>query len=172
MQLEVKLPSFVKNMKELGIDESFLIAASRGFENRITEILDRRQYPNFNPNIIDERGFTALHLVVMRGFIKIVDILLKDSRVNINALDKLARHPIQLAWISGNINIAAMILNALVERFNFDQSDLATHVFLKMLFSSKTEILGGCQDISILDAYKTLQTPMNINIISSLNDKD
>jgi hypothetical protein len=84
----------------------------------------------------------------------------------------MARHSIQLAWIAGRPNIASRILTAVISNLAFDQSELSKDIFINMLFSSRIDILGTCQDLSLLDNYKMIQTPLNINIIASTNSID
>lgn len=163
---EVKLPNFINDLRSLAPEEQFLAAASRGVAPIIVEMLERPP-PDFNFNVTDERGFTALHLAVMRGFHFIVEVLLEDPRINVNALDKMSRHAIQLAWIAERPDIASYLLNAVVQRLTFDQSSIGNEIFLRMLFSSRTDILGSYQDLSSLDNYKMTQSSLNINYFIS-----
>jgi ankyrin repeat protein len=147
---EISLPARVVSFDDLSYNQQFLLAAYRGNTPLIVKLLAECHDESFDPNCFDDKGFTALHAAAARGYEHIVIELLKSKRVKNNVLDKMARHPIEVAWKSKNVHIVEILYESLPANTLKMCSNKEKEHFIKMLFTSDQDIMGQCFDLGKL----------------------
>lgn len=147
---EVSLPGRVSDWSDLSYNQQFLLAAFRGNTPLIYELLESCFDEEFDPNCYDENGFTSVHAASACGYEHIVRELVNSPRVNHNVLDKMARHPIEVAWKNRNKNIVEILYENLPANEFRQCSSKEKGAFLDMIFSSDEDIMGRCFNLEKL----------------------
>jgi Ankyrin repeats (3 copies) len=147
---EVIIPKQILSIKDLTSNQQFLLAAYRGNTPLIHGFLDNNFDEDFDPNCYDDNGFTAIHAASARGFKEIVLALVNSDRINVNILDKMARHPIEIAWKSGYKEIVSILYESLPAKGMELSGVKEKEEFVRMLFGSKDDIMGKTIDLSRL----------------------
>ncbi len=147
---EVKLPSRILSVDDLSANQQFLLAAYRGNTPLIHQLLETNFTEDFDPNCYDDNGFTAIHAASARGFKEIVVALANSERINTNTLDKMARHPIEIAWKSGHKEIVGILYEKLPAKGMELTGGKEREEFIRMLFDSSYDIMGKCIDLTKL----------------------
>ena len=147
---EVVLPNRILSIDELSANQQFLLAAYRGNTPLIRQLLETNFDEDFDPNCYDDNGFTAIHAAAARGFKEIVLALANSERIKTNVLDKMARHPIEVAWKSGNKEIVGILYEKLPAKGMELTGIKEREEFIRMLFNSSDDIMGKCIDLTRL----------------------
>lgn len=143
---EFIIPSFISNINIFSDSEKILIYASRGDALAVSDILGRCS--SLNLELSDHRGYTALHFACVNGYDDIIDLLVDRKEVNLNQLDKMARPPIQLAWIHKRFNASKKLMEAVLKKHKSYLGKAQRDRFIDIIFSNQNDILGQVQDIS------------------------
>lgn len=147
---EVVLPNRVLSVDDLSANQQFLLAAYRGNTPVIHNLLESNFDEDFDPNCYDDNGFAAIHAAAARGFKEIILALTQSERINVNVLDKMARHPIEIAWKSGNKEIVGILYEKLPAKGMELTGSKEKEEFLRMIFNSSDDIMGKCIDLTRL----------------------
>ncbi|XP_072167948.1 ankyrin repeat domain-containing protein 54-like [Diadema setosum] len=83
------------------------LAAQQGEYHEVLRLLDE----GINPNRGDDRGRTALHFAITKGFRDIVQLLL-DRGADVNQKDGIGNTPLHLAAIGSHISMVTTLLQA------------------------------------------------------------
>jgi ankyrin repeat protein len=165
--MEVLIPKGIIKFETLNLNQKFLVAASRGFTDIISDMLEHEYDHSFDPNCFDEFGFTALHKSCLMGFSEIINILINNNRINLNQLDKLGRHAMQLCLLRGDIeNIIKIYIKLPFYQFSSSYHNVAFEYFKNIFCYSKQDILGSILNIEKLDNL-TITQDFNETIASN-----
>lgn len=94
-----------------GAFDQFFQAAKTDDESAIIGLTLR----SFDLNIVDEQGETALLIAVRNGSDKVVDFLLKQPSVKVEARNPSGESPLMLAALQGNLEIATRLIKRKAE---------------------------------------------------------
>ncbi|XP_003725433.1 ankyrin repeat domain-containing protein 54 isoform X1 [Strongylocentrotus purpuratus] len=83
------------------------LAAQQGDYREVLKLLDE----GINPNRGDDKGRTALHFAITKGFREIVQLLL-DRGADVNQKDGIGNTPLHLAAIGSHISMVTTLLEA------------------------------------------------------------
>jgi len=105
--------SFWKEVKSK-IEQIWDCAESGDLKSIKSIILGENVYPlDLNARSLDQ--WTALHMACNEGHIDIVEFLLKQEEVNVNALTSIKRIPLHLAAMRGHYEIVKMLIEKKAE---------------------------------------------------------
>ncbi len=147
---EITIPRRILSNDDLTSNQRFLVAAYRGATPVVVGMLDNNFDEDFDPNCYDDNGFTAVHAASARGYKEIIIALINSERIRVNVLDKMARHPIEVAWKSGNREIVKILYDCLPSKGMELSGSKEKDEFVRMLFNSKEDIMGKTIDLSRL----------------------
>jgi ankyrin repeat protein len=94
-----------------GTSDRFFQAAKSDDESAIVALTLR----SFDLNIVDEHGETALLIAVRSGSDKVVDFLLKQPSVKVEARNSSGESPLMLAALQGKLEIATRLIQSKAE---------------------------------------------------------
>ncbi len=94
-----------------GAFDQFFQAAKNNDESAIVGLTLR----SFDLNIVDERGETALLIAVRSGSDKVVNFLLKQPSVKVEARNPNGESPLMLAALQGRLDIASKLIQRKAE---------------------------------------------------------
>lgn len=159
----VKVPSFVKDISTLDINQQFILSVSRGILSNVLDIIESKD-PLFDPNVTNEHGMNALHIASFCGFTEVLKALLESNLIYINALDNLTRHAIHVAMQMGHINIAKILYSEVLKNSGIDLTTFPDFFCVDYL-----DILGGIQDLSFVNKFspKVSLEPLANRILTS-----
>ena len=110
--LDDKLIYNVGVQEKSGLHKYLHDSCKNDYFDVVTNLLARGVDRNIiNPTHRHFAGYTTLHYAVERGNIEFIESVLKDSRTNINALNKYKKTPLHLAVIASRNDIVEMLLS-------------------------------------------------------------